>query len=225
MDMINILLVEDDQDLNQLITYYLRKEHYEVISCANGMEALKMMLSHQFHLVISDIMMPGMDGFSLATKIREKDDMLPILFISALEDQPSKKRGFQLGIDDYLVKPFDIDELVLRVAALLRRAKMITNQKLSVGNLVLDKEEHMAYIDGDELALTVREFDLLFRLLSYPKKTFTRSDLMEEFWGFDSSATSRTVDVYMAKLREKTKNCTGFEIVTVHGLGYKAVLR
>lgn len=225
MDMINILLVEDDQDLNQLITYYLRKEHYEVTSCANGMEALKMMLSHQFHLVISDIMMPGMDGFSLATKIREKDDMLPILFISALEDQPSKKRGFQLGIDDYLVKPFDIDELVLRVAALLRRAKMITNQKLSVGNLVLDKEEHMAYIDGDELALTVREFDLLFRLLSYPKKTFTRSDLMEEFWGFDSSATSRTVDVYMAKLREKTKNCTGFEIVTVHGLGYKAVLR
>lgn len=225
MDMINILLVEDDQDLNQLITYYLRKEHYEVISCANGMEALKMMLSHQFHLVISDIMMPGMDGFSLATKIREKDDMLPILFISALEDQPSKKRGFQLGIDDYLVKPFDIDELVLRVAALLRRAKMITNQKLSVGNLVLDKEEHMAYIDGNELALTVREFDLLFRLLSYPKKTFTRSDLMEEFWGFDSSATSRTVDVYMAKLREKTKNCTGFEIVTVHGLGYKAVLR
>lgn len=225
MDMINILLVEDDQDLNQLITYYLRKEHYEVISCANGMEALKMMLSHQFHLVISDIMMPGMDGFSLATKIREKDDMLPILFISALEDQPSKKRGFQLGIDDYLVKPFDIDELVLRVAALLRRAKMITNQKLSVGNLVLNKEEHMAYIDGDELALTVREFDLLFRLLSYPKKTFTRSDLMEEFWGFDSSATSRTVDVYMAKLREKTKNCTGFEIVTVHGLGYKAVLR
>lgn len=225
MDMINILLVEDDQDLNQLITYYLRKEHYEVISCTNGMEALKMMLSHQFHLVISDIMMPGMDGFSLATKIREKDDMLPILFISALEDQPSKKRGFQLGIDDYLVKPFDIDELVLRVAALLRRAKMITNQKLSVGNLVLDKEEHMAYIDGDELALTVREFDLLFRLLSYPKKTFTRSDLMEEFWGFDSSATSRTVDVYMAKLREKTKNCTGFEIVTVHGLGYKAVLR
>lgn len=223
--MINILLVEDDQDLNQLITYYLRKEHYEVISCANGMEALKMMLSHQFHLVISDIMMPGIDGFSLATKIREKDDMLPILFISALEDQPSKKRGFQLGIDDYLVKPFDIDELVLRVAALLRRAKMITNQKLSVGNLVLDKEEHMAYIDGDELALTVREFDLLFRLLSYPKKTFTRSDLMEEFWGFDSSATSRTVDVYMAKLREKTKNCTGFEIVTVHGLGYKAVLR
>lgn len=225
MDMINILLVEDDQDLNQLITYYLRKEHYEVISCTNGMEALKMMLSHQFHLVISDIMMPGMDGFSLATKIREKDDMLPILFISALEDQPSKKRGFQLGIDDYLVKPFDIDELVLRVAALLRRAKMITNQKFSVGNLVLDKEEHMAYIDGDELALTVREFDLLFRLLSYPKKTFTRSDLMEEFWGFDSSATSRTVDVYMAKLREKTKNCTGFEIVTVHGLGYKAVLR
>lgn len=223
--MIHILLVEDDEDLNQLITYYLKKEHYEVTSCVNGMEALKMILSHQFHLVISDIMMPGMDGFSLATKIRETNDMLPILFISALEDQLSKKRGFQLGIDDYLVKPFDIDELVLRVAALLRRAKMITNQKLSVGNLVLDKEEHMAYIDGDELALTVREFDLLFRLLSYPKKTFTRSDLMEEFWGFDSSATSRTVDVYMAKLREKTKTCTGFDIVTVHGLGYKVVLR
>ncbi|MCM1513733.1 MAG: response regulator transcription factor [Anaeroplasma bactoclasticum] len=223
--MIQILLVEDDQDLNQLIAYYLKRAHYEVTICVNGMEALKMILSSHFDLVISDIMMPGMDGFGLATKIREIDHMIPILFISALEDQTSKKRGFQLGIDDYLVKPFDIDELVFRVEALLRRAKLMIHQKISIGNLILDKEEHMAYVNGEELALTVREFDLLFRLLSTPKKTFTRSNLMEEFWGFDSSATSRTVDVYMAKLREKTKDCNGFDIVTVHGLGYKAVLR
>ncbi|MCM1260986.1 MAG: response regulator transcription factor [Prevotella sp.] len=223
--MIQILLVEDDQDLNQLIAYYLKRANYEVTTCSNGMEALKMVLSSHFDLVISDIMMPGMDGFGLATKIREIDPMIPILFISALEDQTSKKRGFELGIDDYLVKPFDIDELVLRVSALLRRAKLLIHQKISVGNLILDKEEHMAYVNGEELTLTVREFDLLFRLLSTPKKTFTRSDLMEEFWGFDSSATSRTVDVYMAKLREKTKDCDGFDIVTVHGLGYKAVLR
>jgi DNA-binding response OmpR family regulator len=133
--------------------------------------------------------------------------------------------GYNLGIDDYVVKPFDMDVLQMKIGALLRRARIETERELKVGNLTMNAEEHSATLDGEELSLTVREFDLLFKLLSYPKKTFTRSALMEEFWDFDSSATSRTVDVYMAKIREKTAACNGFEILTVHGLGYKAVLK
>jgi len=133
--------------------------------------------------------------------------------------------GYRLGIDDYIVKPFDLDVLLMKVGALLRRAKIQAEREISVGNLRMNVEERTATVDGEELALTVREFDLLFKLLSYPKKTFTRSALMEEFWDYDSSATSRTVDVYMAKIREKTAACNGFEILTVHGLGYKAVLK
>lgn len=141
------------------------------------------------------------------------------------DDMSSKTRGFRLGIDDYIVKPFDTDELVLRVRAILRRADIGRSKKLELGNLTMDEDEHIAYVNGEELPLTVREFDILFKLLSYPKKTFTRAKLMEDLWDYDSSATSRTVDVYMAKLREKTAACDGFEIVTVHGLGYKAVLK
>ena len=145
--------------------------------------------------------------------------------MSAKDDKPSKLYGYKLGIDDYVVKPFDMDELMLKVAALLRRAKIENEKQITVGNFTMNTEEHTATVNGEEISLTVREFDLLFKLLSYPKKTFTRSALMEEFWDYDSSATSRTVDVYMAKLREKTSECDGFEILTVHGLGYKAVLK
>ena len=133
--------------------------------------------------------------------------------------------GFRLGIDDYVVKPFDADLLMLRVAALLRRANIERCRELVAGNLRMNRDEHTAYVDGEELPLTVREFDILFKLLSFPRRTFTRTQLMDEFWGFDSSASSRTVDVYIAKLREKTSRCDGFDIMTVHGLGYKAVLR
>lgn len=145
--------------------------------------------------------------------------------MTAKDDKASKLYGYKLGIDDYVTKPFDIDVLMLKIAALLRRAKIETEKKVEIGNFVMNAEERTAEIDGQEIALTVREFDLLFKLLSFPKKTFTRSALMEEFWDYDSSATSRTVDVYMAKLREKTSTCNGFEIVTVHGLGYKVVLK
>jgi DNA-binding response OmpR family regulator len=141
------------------------------------------------------------------------------------DDKPSKILGYKLGIDDYIVKPFDMDEMVMKVGAIMRRVKIDEMKELTVGNLVMNSEERTATVDGEEIALTVREFDILFRLLSYPKKAFTRSHLMEEFWDFDSSATSRTVDVYMAKIREKTADCDGFEIVTVHGLGYKVVLK
>ena len=176
-------------------------------------------------MVISDIMMPKIDGFELAEKVRAADKQIPILLLTALDDKTSKQRGFGLGIDDYVVKPFDTDLLVLRVAALLRRANIEKSRELTVGNLSMNADEHTAYIDGEDIRLTVREFDILFKLLSFPKRTFTRTQLMDEFWGYDSSATSRTVDVYMAKVREKTTDCTGFEIVTVHGLGYKAVLK
>ena len=170
-------------------------------------------------------MMPLVDGFALAREIRSTNKHIPILFMTALDDKPSQQRGFDAGVDDYVVKPFDADILLLRVRALLRRANIEQSRELVAGNLRMNKDEHTAYLNGEELPLTVREFDLLFQLLSYPKRTFTRARLMDEFWNYDSSATSRTVDVYMSKLREKTAACDGFEIVTVHGLGYKAVLK
>ncbi len=223
--MTRILIVEDDKNLNQLIANYLEDSEFKTTCCFNGLEALSEFENSEFDLVLSDIMMPVLDGFSLAEKIRSKNTSIPIVFMTARDDKFSKQLGYKIGIDDYIVKPFDIDELVLKLNAILRRTQIKKTNTLTIGNLSLDSEEHTAYLDGKELSLTVREFNLLFKLLSYPKKTFTRSALMEEFWDFDSSATSRTVDVYMAKLRDKTSTCTGFEIVTVHGLGYKVVLK
>lgn len=222
--MAKILIVEDDKELNNLISNYLKDNNYLVKSCFNGIEALKELENEKVDLIISDIMMPQMDGFTLVEKIRKKDNDTPIVFMTARDDKFSKQLGYKIGVDDYIVKPFDIDELVLKVGAMLRRSNIKKEQKLFVGNLILDNIEHTAYLDGNELNLTVREFDLLFKLLSEPKRTFTRSQLMDEFWDYDSSATSRTVDVYMAKLRDKTSKCDGFEIITVHGLGYKVVL-
>ena len=222
--MANLLIVEDDKQLNSSVCAYLESNGHTVTGCYNGIEALKELENSVYDLMLSDIMMPQMDGFTLVEHIRNKDNRIPIIFMTARDDKFSKQWGYKIGVDDYVVKPFDLDELVLKIGAILRRTRIATSQKLVVGNLTLDSEEHMAYVDGNELNLTVREFDLLFKLLSYPKKTFTRSQLMEEFWDFDSSATSRTVDVYMAKLRDKTSKCNGFEIITVHGLGYKVVL-
>ena len=223
--MANILIVEDDKELNKSVCSYFESCGYAVTSCLNGFDALAIYENQEIDLIISDIMMPQMDGFSLVEKIRNLNSQVPIIFMTARDDKFSKQLGYKIGVDDYVTKPFDVDELVLKVGAILRRTKISTEQKLIVGNLTLDNVEHMAYLNEKELSLTVREFDLLFKLLSYPKKTFTRSQLMEEFWDYDSSATSRTVDVYMAKLRDKTSECDGFEIVTVHGLGYKVVLK
>lgn len=223
--MTSILIAEDDGALCRLLAATLRTEGYSVTACADGEEAADAFERGNFDLVITDIMMPKLDGFALAELIRGKDAQVPILFMTARDDKPSKQLGFKLGIDDYVTKPFDIDIFLLKIKAVLRRSAIKKTNQIEAGNLVLNADEHTAYVDGEELQLTVREFDLLFKLLSYPKKTFTRSQLMEEFWDYDSSSTSRTVDVYMAKLREKTAECTGFEIVTVHGLGYKAVLK
>ena len=223
--MIRILVAEDDRALNGLVCSYLTDSGYSAVSCFDGKQALEALGKQPFDMIISDIMMPNVDGYELAKTVRETDRQIPILFMTALDDKPSKQYGYKIGIDDYVVKPFDAEILMLRVGALLRRANIERSRELTAGNLRMNKDEHTAYVGGEELPLTVREFDLLFKLLSFPKRTFSRSQLMDEFWDYDSSATSRTVDVYMAKLREKTSGCDGFEILTVHGLGYKAVLK
>lgn len=224
--MFKILVVEDDKELNRAVCSYLSQNGYEAIGCRNAGEAYDAMYGGSlFDMIISDIMMPGIDGFEFARTIRGQNQEIPILFMTARDDFAAKQRGFQSGIDDYLVKPIDLDELLLRIGALLRRAKIANTRKLEIGPLKLDADERTAYLNEAEIPLTVREFNLLYKLLSYPKKTFTRSQLMDEFWDGDSSSGLRTVDVYMTKLRNKFSACESFEIVTVHGLGYKAVLK
>ncbi len=224
--MFRILVVEDDRDLNRAVCSYLHRGGYETVGCLNANEAYDAMYGGTlFDLIISDIMMPGIDGFEFATTIREQNQEIPILFMTARDDFPAKQQGFQVGIDDYMVKPVDLDELALRVAALMRRAKIANSKKLTVGRLTLDADERSATLNGEEIPLTVREFNLIYKLLSYPKKTFTRQQLMDEFWDSGSAASSRTVDVYMTRLRDKFSQCDDFEIVTVHGLGYKAVIK
>lgn len=202
------------------------KNGYDAQGCLSASEAYDTMYGGTlFDLIISDIMMPGIDGFEFAKTVREMNQEIPILFMTARDDFASKQRGFKMGIDDYMIKPIDLAELLLRLEALLRRARIATSKKLTVGSLTLDAEEHTAYLNEEEIPLTVREFNLIYKLLSYPKKAFTRSQLMDEFWDSASSSSPRTVDVYMTKLRDKFSDCRDFEIVTVHGLGYKAVLK
>jgi DNA-binding response OmpR family regulator len=224
--MFKILVVEDDRDLNKTVCSYLNRNGYEAVGCLDAGEAYDEMYGGTlFDCIISDVMMPGVDGFEFARTVREQNQDIPILFMTARDDFASKQKGFKSGIDDYLVKPVDLDELLLHIGALLRRAKIANSRKLEIGRLTLDADERTAYLGEEEISLTVREFNLIYKLLSYPKKTFTRSQLMDEFWDGDTSSGLRTVDVYMTKLRNKFADCEEFEIVTVHGLGYKAVLR
>lgn len=220
-----ILIVEDNQDFNRAVSSYLSQHGYEVFSCFDANEAYDALYENTVDLIVSDIMMPGADGFEFAGTVRETNKEIPILFVTARDDFMSKRIGYGVGIDDYMVKPIDLDELNLRIGALLRRAKIAVSKKVVIGNLVLDAEEHSAYYGDEEIQLTVREFNIIFKMLSYPKKTFTRSQLMNEFWDVDTNSSTRTVDVYMTKLREKFSKCEEFEIVTVHGLGYKAVVK
>lgn len=223
--MFKILVVEDDTDLNRSVCSFLNQSGYEATGCFHAEDAFDAMYDMVFDLIVSDIMMPGIDGFEFVKSVREINEDIPILFMTARDDFAAKQRGYRVGVDDYIVKPIDLDELFLRIGALLRRAKIASSRKLTVGNFVMDADEHTAYLNDEEISLTNREFSLLYKLLSYPKKTFTRSQLMDEFWDADTSSGTRTVDVYMTKLRGKLTNCDSFEIVTVHGLGYKAVLK
>ena len=223
--MFKILVVEDDKDLNRTMCSFLGQNGYEAVGALNANAAYDEMYGQMFDLIISDIMMPGIDGYEFAKTVRELNQEIPILFVTARDDFESKRKGFRAGIDDYMVKPIDLEELVLRMEALMRRSKIASSKKLEIGSLVLDADEHTAYVNEEEINLTVREFNLLYKLLSYPKKTFTRSQLMDEFWDVDSASGPRVVDVYMTKIRDKFSGCDSFEIVTVHGLGYKAVIK
>lgn len=223
-EMFKLLIVEDDKELNKAICSYLSQNGYDAHGCYSAAEAYDEIYENVFDLMISDIMMPQIDGFEFAESVREFDPDIPIMFMSARDDLEAKKRGFKLGIDDYMVKPIELDEMLMRIGALLRRSKIANGRRLEVGKLVLDANEYCAYLDGEELKLTSREFNILYKLLSYPKKTFTRTALMEEFWDADSETAPRAVDVYMTKLRAKLAECHDIEIKTVHGLGYKAVI-
>ena len=223
--MFKILVVEDDRDLNRTVCAFLNRSGYEATGCLNAHDAYDAMYETMFDLIVSDIMMPGVDGFEFATNVRALNESIPILFMTAKDDIASKQRGFRIGVDDYMVKPIDLDELFLRIGALLRRAKIASSRKLEVGSFVMDADEFSATLDGEEISLTKREFNILYKLLSYPKKTFTRQQLMDEFWDADSDTAPRAVDVYMTKLRSKLADCDAFELKTVHGLGYKAVIK
>ncbi|MBQ7900430.1 MAG: response regulator transcription factor [Clostridia bacterium] len=223
--MFQILVVEDDFDLNKTVCSFLNQNGYEATGCLNANDAYDAMYEKMFDLIVSDIMMPGTDGFEFVKTVRSLNEDIPILFMTARDDFASKQRGYRVGIDDYMIKPIDLDELFLRIGALLRRAKIASSRKLEIGGFVMDADEHTAYLNDEEIPLTMREFSLLYKLLSYPKKTFTRTQLMDEFWDADTASGPRTVDVYMTKLRGKLAQCDAFEIVTVHGLGYKAVIK
>ncbi len=223
--MFKILVVEDDRALNHTVCAFLNSSGYEAFGCHSATEAFDALYEQIYDLIVSDIMMPGIDGFEFARTVRETNKEIPILFITARDDLAAKQRGFRIGIDDYMVKPIDLDELFLRIGALLRRAKIASSRKLEIGSFQMDADEHTAYLGENEINLTNREFSILYKLLSYPKKTFTRTQLMDEFWDADTDTAPRAVDVYMTKLRSKLANCEDFEIKTVHGLGYKAVIK
>ena len=223
--MFKILILEDDKELNRTVCAFLNNSGYEAVGCFNANEAYDALFENMIDLIVSDIMMPDVDGFEFARNVRDVNNDIPILFMTARDDIASKQRGFRIGVDDYMVKPIDLDELFLRIGALLRRAKIASSRKLEVGNFVMDADEHTAYLGDEEISLTNREFSILYKLLSYPKKTFTRTQLMDEFWDADTATAPRAVDVYMTKLRQKLSACEDFEIKTVHGLGYKAVIK
>ncbi|MBU5477900.1 response regulator transcription factor [Eubacterium sp. MSJ-13] len=222
--MVHILVVDDDEKLNKTVCTWLNDCGFETKGVLNAKDAFDELYNSLYEIIISDIMMPGVDGFEFAQKIREINKHIPILFMSAKDDLSSKQKGFQIGIDDYMVKPIELAELEMRVKALLRRANIEMERKLTIGNLVLDADAMTAEIDGEEIPVATREFNILFKLLSYPKKTFTRVQLMDEFWEIDTDTSLRAVDVYITKLRDKFSACDGFEIKTVRGLGYKAVV-
>lgn len=223
--MYKILVVEDDSRLNQAVCNFLNSSGYEAAGVPDALAAYDAIYHTKFDLIISDIMMPQVDGFEFAETIRQTDQATPILFMTAKDDLPSKSKGYMAGIDDYMVKPINLEELLLHIGALLRRAGIINNKILTIGSFSMNAEELTISADGESIPVTVREFNILFKLLSYPKKAFSRAQLMEEFWDADSDATLRAVDMYIAKLREKFADRPEFKIVTVYGMGYKAVIQ
>ena len=221
--MFNILVVEDDIKLNNIYCSALQSNSYNTIQALDGEEALDIAAEKNVDLVISDIMMPEVDGYELTKELREMYPELPILMISAKEGFEDKRYGFMAGIDDYMVKPVDLNEMILRVNALLRRAKMVTERKLTIGGTVLNYDTYTAEYNGKTVEIPQKEFLVLYKLMSYPSRTFTRRQLMDEFWGYDTDSEERTVDVHINRLRDRLRDCPDIEINTIRGLGYRGV--
>ncbi len=220
--MFSILVVEDDEMLNKMICAKLKQESYLVFSSSDGEQALDLLDREHIDLIISDIMMPNMDGYELAKELRDAAYTLPILMITAKNQIEDMERGFRAGTDGYMIKPISLRELVLRVKALLRRAQIANEKKLTIGNTLLDYNALTVTTNEEVFEMPPKEFYLLFKLLSNPNKIFTRQELMDEIWGMDTEVDDRTIDSHIKKLRRKFEHCTDFEIVTIRGLGYKS---
>lgn len=221
--MTNILLVDDNKKIRKLMEIYLVKDGFNVFHGENGEDALDVLDNTKIDLIVADIMMPKMDGYELVKELRDSEYELPILMVTAKDTYPDKKMGFELGADDYMTKPIDMEEMVLRVRALLRRSKISLDKCIRIGEILLDYESMEVRTSSETILLPKKEFYLLYKLLSYPKKIFTRRELMDDIWGFDSEADERTVDVHVKRLREKFKDVEEFEIITIRGLGYRGI--
>lgn len=223
--MFNILICEDEKNIRHLMKEYLKDENYNVFESENGNDALKILDTNHIDLLITDIMMPKMDGFALSKDLRDAGSEMPILMITAKETIDDKKKGFHTGADDYMVKPIDMDEMLLRVSALLRRSKIASDKRIVAGNTLINYDTGEVITGNSTINLPKKEFLLLFKLLSTPNRIFTRAQIMDDIWGYDADTEERTVDVHIKRLREKLSGLKDFEIVTVKGLGYKAVKR
>ena len=221
--MFRILIAEDDKELKQLFSHVLEKNGYEVTGADNGREALRALDSGYFDLIISDIMMPVMDGYELVKALREQGSTVPVLMITAKDSFDDMRQGFLLGSDDYMVKPVNINEMVLRVGALLRRAQMMSDRRLVIGGTVMEIDSLTVICGGESQILPQKEFMLLYKMASYPGKIFTRKQLMDDIWGIDAGDDTHTVDVHIGRLRERFRDSKDFKIVTMRGIGYKVV--
>lgn len=220
--MFSILVVEDNEVLNEMISTRLKLESYNVYSAFDGEEALNTLEHKYIDLIISDIMMPGIDGYELTKSLRDINSTIPILMISAKNQIEDMEKGFMAGTDDYMIKPINMQEMIFRVKALLRRSKIVNEKKLKVGDTILDYDALTIKINDNLYNMPPKEFYLIFKLLSSPNKIFTRIELMDEIWGMDTDIDDRTIDSHIKKLRRKFEDCSDFEIVTVRGLGYKS---
>ena len=221
--MFKVLIAEDDRDLRQLFSRVLIKNGYSVVGVSNGQEALREMENSFFDIVISDIMMPVMDGYELVSALRESGNHVPVLMITARDTFDDMQAGFRSGSDDYMVKPVNVNEMVLRVGALLRRSQIANERRITIGNTLLECDSLTVSESGNQTVLAQKEFMLLYKMASYPGKIFTRQQLMDDIWGYDSGSDTHTVDVHIGRLREKFKDSTDFKIVTMRGVGYKVV--
>ena len=221
--MLKILIVEDDRELQQLFTHVLLKNGYTVKCASNGQEGLDALDNSYYDLIISDVMMPVMDGYEMVRQLRESGNSTPVLMITAKDTFDDMRQGFLSGTDDYMVKPVNVNEMVLRVGALLRRARMINERRQVLGNTVMECDSLTVVSNGESSVLPQKEFMLLYKMSSYPGRIFTRQQLMDEIWGYDSDSDTHTVDVHIGRLRERFRDNPDFKIVTMRGVGYKVV--